>query len=181
MGDTSKSVRPRPPREVQSTNQVAEYAETCVKYVQISIGVALDFSVETLPILDHYLREARETQTSRPETAPLLATVAGCYLGELLAARHPLAWNTEADEPLDWKLTSPAGALEVFPIALCRIALEGADADGSFEAFMLEPKLREALSSRLEQLPAVGNDEFLALSTRVEVIDMAFDLLNQRS
>lgn len=148
-----------------------------MQYVEKNLGVVLDFSVETLPILDHYLRLARTADSERPETGDLVATVAGCYVGEVLRLRHELQWDLTADDPLRWKLVAPTGALVVFPVALARVAIEGPAAEPKFEVFALETKLRKALARRLDELPAVAEEEYVAPSTRVEVVDMAFDLL----
>jgi len=177
MGDTSNLDAPRAQEIPPPPQQVADGAQTCVLYVEKNLGVPLDFSVETLPILDHYLRAARTADAERPETGALVATVAGCYLGEVLRLRHPLQWDLTADDPLRWKLTSPDAAIIVFPVALARVAIEGPAAEPNFEVFALETKLRTALARRLDELPAVAEEEYVAPSTRVEVVDMAFDLL----
>jgi hypothetical protein len=146
--------------------------------VEKSLGVLLDYSTETLPVLDHYLREAGSPGANLPETTLLLATVAGCYLGEVLRARHPLQWNLDHEEPLHWSLTSQDASITIFPVAIARIAIEGIAAERLLEAFRLESKLKKALANRLGNLPPVSNEEYVAPSTRVEVIDIAFDLLS---
>ncbi len=173
MGDTSNSVAPREQDHTPPPNEVADGAQTCIRYVQKNLGIALDYQPETLPVLDHYLREARAS--SGPETTELIASVAGCYLGEVLRSRHPLTWDTQHDDPLQWSLTAPS--ITVFPLAIARVALEGPDAERQFETFRLAPKLQKALARRLQALPPVPDEEYIAPSTRVEVVDIAFDLL----
>jgi hypothetical protein len=177
MGDTSNLDAPRAQEILPPPQQVADGAQTCVQYVEKNLGVALDFSVETLPVLDHYLRLARTADSERPETGALVATVAGCYVGEVLRLRHDLRWDLSADDPLRWKLASPERSLVVFPVALARVAIEGPAAEPNFEVFALETKLRNALARRLDELPAVPEEEYVAPSTRVEVVDIAIDLL----
>lgn len=176
MGDTSNPGAPRVQDHTPPPDRVADGAQSCILYVEKSLGVPLDYSTETLPVLDHYLREAGSPATNQPETALLLATVAGCYLGEVLRARHPLQWNLD-DQPLRWSLTSHDARITIFPAAIAYIAIEGIVAERSVEAFALDSKLKKALAQRLALLPPVSNEEYVAPSTRIEVIDIAFDLL----
>lgn len=155
---------------------VAEFARTCVRYVQTSLGVALDFEPETLPLLDHYLRQARKDAQDRPETIPLLATVAGCYLGELLRQRHGGRWTVEGDDAEAWSLQLSDAPITVLPVVLAREAITG-DSDPELAPIQISDDLRQAVADHLADLPEVSEDEFLSPSTRVEVVDIAVDLL----
>lgn len=177
MGDTSKSDAPRAQPPAPPNKNVGDYAQTCVQYVLASTGVPLDYSTDTLPLLDHYLRDARHAIADRPESEPLVATVAGCYLGEVMRARHALVWDLQAEDPLDWRVTNPQGNVAVMPVAIARAALAGPGSRLNLEVFSLEPSLRRALGDRLDLLPEVDEEDFLAPSTRVEVLDIAMDLL----
>jgi hypothetical protein len=44
----------------------------------------------------------------------------------------------------------------------------------------LEDEDREAVEARLAELPAASDDEFFALSTRIEVLDIAVDAIKAR-
>lgn len=178
MGDTSNPGAPRAQDHTPPPDRVADGARSCILYVEKSIGVTLDYTTETLPILDHYLRTAGAPGANQPDTTLLLATVAGCYLGEVLRSRHPLQWDLGQQDPLRWSLTSHDASITLFPVAIARIAIEGIAAERQVEAFQLEDKLKKALTRRLSNLPAVSDDEYVAPSTRVEVIDIAFDLLS---
>lgn len=159
---------------------IGEYAQTCSRYVQTALGLALDFEPETLPLLDHYLRQARDDSSRRPETLPLIATVAGSYLGELLRRRHACAWIIEdPQEPLGWQLDFEGLDLAVFPIAIAREALTGVS-DPELVVIALGEEDRKLVAERLARLPAVREDDFFAPSTRVEVIDIAVDIMLAR-
>lgn len=155
---------------------VAEFAQTCVRYVQTSLGVALDFEPETLPLLDHYLRQAQKDALDRPETIPLLATVAGSYLGELLRRRHGGTWTVEGDDAETWSLQLLDAPVTVLPVVLAREAITGV-ADPELAPIQIADDLRQDVTDHLADLPDVSEEEFLSPSTRVEVIDIAVDLL----
>ena len=57
--------------------EVGDLAESCVRFVHDALGMTLDYTPDTLPILDHYLRD-RARGTSE-EVLDLLAPAAGAY------------------------------------------------------------------------------------------------------
>ena len=155
---------------------IADYARTCVQQVATSVGVLLDYRPETLPLLDHYLREARPSVQSRPETLPLLVATAGSYLGELLRKRYPCRWRLDSNDPLEWRIEFAEVDITVYPIAIAREALTD---DSGLEQPVIElsEQDRELLARRLDALPPVVQEQYVAPSTRIEVIDIAVDAL----
>jgi hypothetical protein len=41
----------------ETATEVGDLAESCVRFVHEALGLTLDYTAETLPVLDHYLRE----------------------------------------------------------------------------------------------------------------------------
>lgn len=157
--------------------ELQQYVAACIDYVKQSCGIELDFTVETLPVLDHYLREARSPLQERAEATPLVALVAGCYLGELLRERHQFVWSAPQDDPQTWRLDWPKSRLTVFPVAIATMALLGPRAKKELLCFELDPKDEPWIREKLDALPAVSPEEYWAPSTRVEVIDILVDAL----
>ena len=62
--------------------QIAEWAETCRTFVKEALQIELDFTPETLPILDHYLRV--KAASPSPEVRDLLVPPLGAYFGEVV-------------------------------------------------------------------------------------------------
>ena len=62
---------PKPP------NEVAELAAACVGYVRHGTGMELDFTVETLPVLDHYIRQTRGDAIAKPEVVEMIGSGIG--------------------------------------------------------------------------------------------------------
>jgi hypothetical protein len=175
---------------------VADLARACVRFVEKALGVALDYTLETLPVLDHYLREARRDAAERPAAGLLVAHAAGAYLGEVVRRRHVSWWRTEGDDPAAWRIELESVYLSFSPVELIadvlmrapaplvreasaeRLDTEEEPAEG--ERLELEEEDRKAVAERLAELPPVGEDEFYAPSTRVEVIDIAVDAIRAR-
>jgi hypothetical protein len=155
---------------------IGEYAQTCARYVQTAVGVPLDFDPQTLPLLDHYLRTARPGTSQRPETLPLLASVAGAYFGETLRRVFPCRWNLSDKDPTEWVVEFDDLPIRVFPIAIAREALTG-QADSERETIAISGHDRTLVADRLERLPQVSEEDYLAPSTRFEVIELAVDII----
>lgn len=101
---------------------VADLAEGCVRFVEKKLGFRLDYTPETLPVLDHYLEQAREEATDKPDTLLLLAQTAGAYFGEVLRRRHASWWRMEG-EPLLWRVELESVYLAFSPMLFVREAL----------------------------------------------------------
>jgi catechol 2,3-dioxygenase-like lactoylglutathione lyase family enzyme len=160
--------------------KVRDLAEACVRFVERSLGVKLDYEPETLPLLDHYLAAARAAAGERPEAGMLVAHAAGAYLGEVVRRRYPSWWRAEADDPLAWRIELETVYLSFSPVELMADALHRrGDAEAS-EGLTLEDEDRQAIAERLAELGPVAEDEFYAPSTRLEVIDIAVDAIRAR-
>lgn len=109
--------------EEPAPGPVADLAEGCVRFVEKALGVRLDYTPETLPVLDHYLAEARGDAAAHEETLDLLAQAAGAYFGEVIRKKHPSWWRTDSDDPLQWRVELEAVYLAFSPMLFVREAL----------------------------------------------------------
>lgn len=116
--------------------QVLEFGDQAVEYVRRSLGVALAYDSETLPVLDHYLRQVglRPDSTRGPAQPELLAAdlvgaTAGAYFGEVVRRRLGGSWHLPSSDPGTWRLVLPSG-LWFFPVAMAMAAIRGPDTDG---------------------------------------------------
>lgn len=197
----SVSASPSPPPRA-----VAELAEACVRYVERALGVRLDYQPETLPLLDHYIEQARAGARERPETRALVAHTCGAYLGEVVRRRYTSWWRAEGDDPADWQVELESVFLAFNPVGLVLTALQRGENEGGgseerdaggkgslpmsldapeqgdadFAPLVLEEEDRVAVSARLAELPPVSEEEFYAPSTRLEVIDIAVEAIRAR-
>src|SRR5687768_14075470 len=98
---------------------VHDLAERAVDYVRRSLGLVLDYSPETLPLLDHYLAAVPDDKI---EAVALCAATAGAYFGEV--ARRTLGgeWADIEGDPTSWELVV-AGGLRLMPGAFAREAI----------------------------------------------------------
>jgi hypothetical protein len=169
--------------------QIAELAEACVRFVERAVGVKLDYTPETLPLLDHYLEGARSAARERPETAPLIAHAAGAYLGEVVRRRYASWWRMDSDDPTTWRVELESVYLAFTPIVFVADTLMRPvptdddlddDAQVDIASIELDEADRETVAARLAELPPVSEAEYYSPSTRVEVIDIAVEEVRAR-
>ncbi|MFO0550871.1 MAG: hypothetical protein U0271_20950 [Polyangiaceae bacterium] len=179
--------------EAAAPLEVAELAEACVRFVERKLHTKLDFTVETLPLLDHYLLDARTLAQSpkagaKDPDAPLELVVraAGAYLGEVIRRRHACWWRLDAPRSASERASVASGdesrlefhrlELVVYPAALVLDTLYATDAtEHAMSGFELDDADRALVEARLENIPAVALEEFVRPSTRVEVLDIIVD------
>lgn len=173
----SRGLEPSPP-------SVLDLAASCVGFVKRAFGVQLDYRPETLPLLDHWLRAGKEAALERPEAAVLLAHAAGAYFGEVVRRRHASWWRVAEDDPGQHRIELRDVFLSFAPVDVARDALcldRGPDGEElEISSFDLDDDDRQAVAERLGELPEVGEDEYRAPSTRLEVLDIIVEAIRQR-
>ncbi|WP_235879819.1 hypothetical protein [Polyangium aurulentum] len=118
-GSNGAGKRGPEPTIEEAPQAVRDLAEACVRFVERSLGVRLDYEPETLSLVDHYVEEGRKAGRERPETLPLLAQTVGAYLGEVVRRRHKSWWRTEEEgNPNAWRLELEAVYMVLRPIEL---------------------------------------------------------------
>jgi len=162
---------PPPPPEVD------ELARACIEFVKKATQMELDYTAETLPVLDFYLRGVREEAGGKTEVLALVAPPVGAYLGEVTRRRLRARWY------------APPGQHRRFRLELCDVLLSTNPIGAAAEALLLDEapgwgaRLRmmpedEALSERvLANFPEVDVDEYYSPSNRLETLEIVVDAL----
>jgi hypothetical protein len=150
---------------------VHELAERAVDFVRRSLGLVLDYTPETLPLLDHYLGAVPDDKL---ETVALVAATAGAYFGEV--ARRALGgeWGDTEGEPTSWELVV-AGGLRLVPGAFAREAILAEDTGEA--VYDVPDDDRDAVEQALDQRGEVPEDEYYSLCGRLETMQLIADVL----
>jgi hypothetical protein len=144
---------------------IGEYADQAVEYVRRSLGVTLEFNSETLPVLDHYLREASDGQ---PSAVALVAATSGAYFGEVIRRRLGGYWHVDDDDPTEWRFELPGG-LCFRPVCFALAAIFFSDEyDDNLTA---PPKMLEAAEAALERMGHVSPDTYYSLCGRLDTLE----------
>lgn len=150
---------------------IGDLALACVRFVKQTVGIELDFSQDTLPVLDHYLRQIGTEAKS--EVIGLVAPAAGAYFGEVVR-RHleDGHWHCPGEDYEQWKLEFSKCYLEFNPIGMALSAIVGGEAD-----LPTHLHTRATQTTRLEAaiagLGEIREDDFYRLAIRFEVIETA--------
>jgi hypothetical protein len=155
---------------------VRDLAEACVRYVKRALDIELDFTPDTLPLLDHYLRSAQDV--SQEEVLNLVAPAAGAYFGEVVRRQlGPGRWHWVEGDLSACRLEFVRCFLSFNPIGSALGAMLGGNADhfGGDPALLPEdaPLVRESLA----RVGGVREDDYYRLSVRFEVIEQIVSLL----
>ncbi len=160
---------------------IAEFVTACLEYVRRAVKLDLDFTPETLPLLDHYVSLSRATIQERPELAPLITRAAGAYFGELVRGRLGGFWRVPTINVHDWSVCSNSVFLWFNPIGTAYDALySGTEHGGPRSMLRVAPEEHELLAQRLAALPPLPEDEYFTFSTRFEVLEVATETLHAR-
>ncbi len=154
---------------------IHDLAERAVEFVRNAIGIVLDYTPETLPLLDHYLGGVPRDQ---PETVALIAAAAGGYFGEVVRRALGGVWEQTDRDATEWALAL-GGGLRIAPNALATEAILQADGGGA--DYDVPAADVEAVEDALEARGPVPADEYYALSGRLEVLRLIADTLAARA
>lgn len=153
----------------------------CLDYVTRAVGFSLDFSPETLPVLDHYLATVRNDLSKNPALGPLVAPAAGAYFGELVRARFAGFWHVPSQNRHDWVVASQVAFVCINPIGVGYDALYGeTEHEGPGSDLRVAREDRSYLDQRLALMPPVPPSEFHLLTTRLEMLDVALETLRAK-
>jgi hypothetical protein len=161
---------------------VVELAEACVRFVKEALGLELDYTPETLPILDHYLRE--RGQDAEEGVFELLAPAAGAYFGELARVTMPGAqWHAPVDASGEPDYEGHRIEFERFflafnPIGVALEMLSGEEVPGFGAHFQLLDDARPLVEQALEASADVTSEDYYTLSVRFEVLEQVADLVS---
>lgn len=182
--DLSSQVIPFPKKisvePLESPAEVKELAQACVQYVERKLKFKLDYSLETLPVLDHYIALAREDLKGRLGEIELLLAIAapaGAYLGEVIQKLFPLRWFCPSSEYHRWRVEFEHIFLSMNPIGVMVEALKLAEDESWGSSFRLMPGDELLAASALENTPDVSVEEYFAPSSRLEVLHTIVDVV----
>ncbi|HEU4413099.1 MAG TPA: hypothetical protein VFS43_48100 [Polyangiaceae bacterium] len=152
-----------------------------MRYVERALGVSLDYSPDTLSLLDHYTRSASADLAQRPEARRLVASAVAAYFGEVIRRRYEAWWHApDAADPEGWQLRFDRIYLAIAPFAFAAAALDPDEAAGE-GGLVLDEAERDDVAERLALLPPVDPDEYRLPTTRYDVLEIVVDHLRARA
>jgi hypothetical protein len=158
-------------------SEVTDLSQACVRFVHDALGFTLDFTRETLPVLDHYLSQT--VRGAGPEAVDLMARVAGAYFGEVVRRSVPgVRWAEDETDPRRQRLEFERFFLCFNPVGAALEAIEGRPSEGYHAHFQVLDDARAAVANALERAAEVEEDDYFTLGVRLETLEQVADLVS---
>lgn len=155
---------------------IEKLAQPCLDGVRDLLGFDLDFTVETLPVLDHYCRTLRSAP-GWSEHAEEISCAMGVYFGEVIRRQLPSRWHLSVDGFHAWRLEFEPYFLCFNPLGIALEMLLEGDALGWNASYLTWNDAGEAIEARLRKIPDVAEDDFYTFSVRYEVLETVTEFL----
>ena len=167
----SEGLEPAPP-------VVSDLAEACVRFVAQATEMKLDWTQDTLPILDHYLAGGDDIEE---EVLGLIGPASGAYFGELVR-RHvgEGRWHVPDEDYAGWRLELPSAGIVFNPVAVAVEVATGEDAEGWNANYKVGEADRERARAAVEVLGEVREEDYYTFGVRFEVLQQLFETLRPR-
>jgi len=149
-----------------------ELAASAFRMVKQSVKIDLDFTADTLPLLDHHLAMARAEAKQSDDLRQLIATSAGGYFGEVVRRHIPGArWHVQPNDFGAWRIELGHVFLHFNPIAMAMEALESGEVTGWSGHLEVLPQDRSLLEQALSRMGEIDEGDYYTLAVRLEVIE----------
>lgn len=177
---------------------LAELAATCEDYVKRAVGVALDHTQDTLPVLDHYVREAvrgvhgsRDPGTGGSEAStagaagdtgvllgPLLPAT-GAYFGQLVVQRFKGArFVAHGQDYAGYRIEFGPFFLHFNPMGIAHEVITGEDAPGYHAHFAVLDEARPVIEQSLASGLSMRSQDYYSFSVRYETLEHVVAVLS---
>jgi hypothetical protein len=149
--------------------EIAELAAGCILAVEQATGVQLDFTQDTLPILDHYVTQVTD---SASDVQGLVASMCGAYFGEVVRrALGPARWYCPKEAPEDFRLEFEEVFLSFNPVGIALEAIERESLAGVGANLEVLPSDRDRVKSALELFGSTREEDYFRFGVRFEAIE----------
>jgi hypothetical protein len=178
-------------RAAEAPAEICELAERCVVHVRSRLAFELDYTVDTISVLDHFVASilAEEGEGEPPPRGHarraalmhLLAPTVGAYFGEVLRRAFPCRWRFTAEPAEKWAIEFEQVVLRINPAGAAAEAFFGDTVDGWSGAIVTAKELEPIVRERLAVAPPVPEDEFFTFAARHEALQIVEDYLGERA
>lgn len=155
---------------------VADLSDACCRFVEKAVGMAPDFSPETLPVVDHYARTL-PPDASR-EVLSLIVPATGAYFGEVVRRSYPgVHWHCPDEDYAAYRLQFERVYLTFNPLGVALEVLTRKDAGDWHAHFDVQARDRPTVEESLQAVRGVREDDYYRFAVRYEAIDQIVHLL----
>ena len=177
-------------RAGEAPEEIRELAERCVAHVRSRLAFELDYTVDTLSVLDYFvasvLAEEGEGEVPprgherRAASMHLLSPTVGAYFGEVLRRAFACRWRFTSEAADKWAIEFEQVLLRINPAGVAAEAFFGDAVDGWSGEIVTAKELEPVVNERLGVAPPIPEDEFYTFTARHEALQIVEDYLLER-
>lgn len=162
---------------------ITEFSEKCIDFVNCKYNIPLDYSMDTLSVLDQYGIDSHDeikkcTKLKKQQILALLIPTIGSYLGELVRRIFDFRWTALSyDEPQKWRLEFKYAFLYFNPAGIVAEALLNQELEGWNANYEIVDPFKSKFEQSLENLPKVRFEDFFRFTTRIDVLQIIVEKL----
>ena len=154
---------------------VHDLASALVTSVQSTLGIELDYTSDTLPILDHYVRT--EVPKDADAMLGLVAPMCGAYFGEVLRRSFGgLRWFAEGEHGR-WRLEGEYVFIHFNPIALALECIVEGEYEGWSGHFQLSKRDEAVVAEALDLGGQIDEEDYYRFAIRYETLEQVLNTL----
>lgn len=165
------------------SQHILDLAEGCVQYVEHALDIELDYTAETLPILDHYIDTMPDATEGgiEEEIKLLLVPCVGAYFGEVVRrVMGGVRWHEGAEDYEKYRLEFEFCYLHFNPMGVALEAFERGDQADWASHFQMLDEDRALAEAALETAGSIAEHEYYRLATRWEALQIVVSRLSER-
>lgn len=158
--------------------EIRDWAEACRTFVKDALGLELDYTPETLPLLDHYVRT--KAKPASEEVRELLTPPLGAYFGEVVRRSldvDGVRWHVSSEDFASYRLEFEAFFLHFNPLGVAVEVLTEDDAEGYGAHFQLFDEARPTVEAALAESDSVSAEDYYTFTMRYETLELVSSIL----
>ena len=171
----------------QLPETIEQLTERCRAHVQKRFSLELDFSSETLSVLDFFVEELVKDEnqgnspkpghTSRLNMIHLFAPTMGAYFGTFLAHQFGGRFRYTDQDITKWRFEFDSIFLRFNPVAVAAAVIARQEVAGLNPMLIASTKQMPRLQERFAAAPQVPEDDYFSFCTWFESIQIANEFL----
>ena len=171
--------------------EIQQLSQRCCTHVQNRLDFKLDYTIETLSVLDHHLEQVVKEECRgilppggdkrRVPLIHLLSPTFGAYFGAVMAREFDARWSYTNLPPVQWRLDFNNFFLRFNPAGIAAEVIMQDKVETWGGNFVTAPPLQQHLLERFKAAPPVLEDQFFTFTSCHEVIQIAEEYLRERA
>ncbi len=171
--------------------EIERLCERCIAHVKNRFDLELDFTIDTLSVLDHFIEQIIVEEADGKSVPPkdsrrshvihLLAPSLGAYYGEVIRKAFLCRWRNTDDKPQKWLLEFEGIILRFNPAGVVADVVFGDHIESWRGSLSTTVSETGPLKERLDAAPPIPEEEFFSLVTSLEVLQIANEYLRERA